>query len=112
MPFTVKTRTGVQADKSVAHELLPKLEQWGAAAVTLHGRSREQRYTKLADWEYIEKCAANVKNIPVIGNGDILNFEDYQRVKENSPHVSSVMIGRGALIKPWFVIQVKLFYLK
>ena len=39
-PFTVKTRTGIHADKSVAHELLPKLEQWGAAAVTLHGRSK------------------------------------------------------------------------
>lgn len=106
-PFTVKTRTGIQADKSVAHELLPKLEKWGATAVTLHGRSREQRYTKTADWAYIEKCAANVKSIPVIGNGDILNFEDYQKVKEMAPHVQSVMIGRGALIKPWIFKEIK-----
>lgn len=106
-PFTVKTRTGVYANKSVAHELLPKLEEWGASAVTLHGRSREQRYTKLADWDYIEKCAANVKNIPVIGNGDILNFEEYQKVRETSPSVSSVMIGRGALIKPWIFKEIK-----
>lgn len=53
-PFTVKTRTGVYSNKNVAHELIPKLAEWGASAVTLHGRSREQRYTKNADWEYIE----------------------------------------------------------
>lgn len=106
-PFTVKTRTGVYANDSVAHELLPKLEKWGAAAVTLHGRSREQRYTKSADWDYIEKCAANVKSIPVIGNGDIMSFEDFKRVREQAPHVSSVMIGRGALIKPWIFKEIK-----
>lgn len=106
-PFTVKTRTGVYANDSVAHELLPKLEKWGAAAVTLHGRSREQRYTKLARWDYIEECAAKVKHIPVIGNGDILSFEDYQKSREVAPHVSSVMIGRGALIKPWIFKEIK-----
>lgn len=106
-PFTVKTRTGVYADKSVAHELLPKLESWGASAVTLHGRSREQRYTKLANWEYIEECASKVKRIPVIGNGDILSYDDYARIKSSYPHVSSVMIGRGALIKPWIFKEIK-----
>lgn len=106
-PFTVKTRTGIYANRSVAHELLPKLEEWGAAAVTLHGRSREQRYTKSADWAYIEQCASTVKEIPVIGNGDIMSFEDYQNVREVAPHVSSVMIGRGALIKPWLFKEIK-----
>lgn len=105
--FTVKTRTGVYANKSVAHELMPKLEAWGAAAITLHGRSREQRYTKSADWDYIEQCAEKIKTIPVIGNGDILSFDDFQRVKEVAPHVSSVMIGRGALIKPWIFKEIK-----
>lgn len=107
IPFNVKTRTGVYANKSVAHELIPKLETWGASAVTLHGRSREQRYTKNSDWEYIEKCAASVKHIPVIGNGDILNYEDYNEKKKIAPHVSSVMIGRGALIKPWIFKEIK-----
>lgn len=106
-PFTVKTRTGVYHDKSVAHELMPKIEKWGAAAITLHGRSREQRYTKTANWDYIEKCAANMTSIPVIGNGDILTHEDYQKIKETAPHVSSVMIGRGALIKPWIFKEIK-----
>lgn len=80
-PFTVKTRTGVYANKNVAHELLPKFEEWGASMVTVHGRSREQRYTKKADWEYIQKCALQVKNIPVVLNGDILSFEDYNEAK-------------------------------
>lgn len=106
-PFTVKTRTGVYSDKSVAHELMPKLESWGASAITLHGRSREQRYSKSANWEYIEECAAKIKRIPVIGNGDILCYEDFQRIKTVAPHVSSVMIGRGALIKPWIFKEIK-----
>lgn len=100
-PFTVKTRTGIYANKLVAKELLPKLEKWGASAVTLHGRTKEQRYTKLADWNYINECASLVENIPVIGNGDVFSFEDYQNIKNTYTNVSSVMIGRGALIKPW-----------
>ncbi|XP_037824837.1 tRNA-dihydrouridine(47) synthase [NAD(P)(+)]-like [Lucilia sericata] len=107
IPFTVKMRTGIYADKSVAHDLMPLVEEWGAAAVTLHGRSREQRYTKNANWEYIEECAAKVKNIPVIGNGDILSYEDYMEKRKIAPHVSSVMIGRGALIKPWIFKEIK-----
>lgn len=83
IPFTVKTRTGVYANKSVAHELVPKFEEWGASCITIHGRSKEQRYTRRADWEYIEECASKAKSVPVIGNGDILSFEDYNtsRVK-------------------------------
>lgn len=106
-PFTVKTRTGVYANKSVAHELIPKMEEWGASAVTLHGRSREQRYTRSADWSYIDSCGQNLKNIPLIGNGDILSYEDFQNVKTNYTNVSSVMIGRGALIKPWIFKEIK-----
>lgn len=107
LPFTVKMRTGVYADKSVAHELLPLVEQWGAAAVTMHGRSREHRYTRQANWTYIEECAKQAKHMPVIGNGDILSYEDYVERRALAPHVSSVMIGRGALIKPWIFQEIK-----
>lgn len=106
-PFTVKTRTGVYANKSVAHELVPRIEQWGAAAVTVHGRSREQRYTKSANWEYIEQCAAAAVSMPVFGNGDVLSYEDYVRARETAPSVAGVMIGRGALIKPWLFKEIK-----
>lgn len=106
-PFTVKTRTGIYSNKSVAHELVPKFESWGAAAVTIHGRSREQRYTKNSDWQYIEQCAAQAKTMPIIGNGDILSYEDYLEACKVAPHVSSVMIGRGALYKPWIFQEIK-----
>lgn len=96
--FTVKTRTGIQSNKSVAHVLVPQMEKWGASAVTLHGRSKEQRYSKLADWSYIQEVATKVSGIPVIGNGDIMSYEDYLNSKKTAPSVSSVMLGRGALI--------------
>lgn len=106
-PFTIKTRTGIYSDKSVAHELVPKFENWGASAVTIHGRSREQRYTKRSDWNYIEQCASQAKNIPIIGNGDVLSYEDYNDARNIAPNVSSVMIARGALIKPWIFKEIK-----
>lgn len=107
IPFTVKTRTGIYATKSVAHELVPKFEQWGAAAVTIHGRSREQRYTRSANWEYIEQCAAAARAMPVFGNGDVLSYNDYEKARETAPSVAGVMIGRGALIKPWLFKEIK-----
>jgi tRNA-dihydrouridine synthase 3 len=106
-PFTVKIRTGIYANKNVAHEFVPKFEEWGASMLTLHGRSREQRYTKKADWEYIGQCAAIAKNMPVIGNGDILSWEDFNESKRIAPKISGVMIGRGALIKPWLFEEIK-----
>ena len=57
-PLTVKMRVGYDNDAPTAHKLIPKLPGWGAAAVTLHGRSRQQRYTKSADWSYIGRCAS------------------------------------------------------
>lgn len=106
-PFTVKTRSGIYNDKNVAHELVPKFESWGASAVFVHGRSREQRYTRKSDWDYIERCASAAKDIPVIGNGDVLSFESYNEVRQLAPSVSSAMIARGALIKPWIFKEIK-----
>lgn len=107
IPLTVKTRTGVYSNENIAHNLLPKFQEWGVSAVTVHGRSREQRYTKLADWDYIEQCASLVHPFPVMGNGDILSYDDYKLAREKSEHVASIMIGRGALIKPWIFTEIK-----
>jgi len=104
-PLTLKMRTGIYSDKSIAHDIFPLVEEWGASALTIHGRSREQRYTRLADWEYIGKCVETV-NVPVFGNGDIMNFEDYNLQKEKSK-VSGIMLARGALIKPWLFKEIK-----
>ncbi|XP_032670743.1 tRNA-dihydrouridine(47) synthase [NAD(P)(+)]-like [Odontomachus brunneus] len=107
IPLSIKTRTGVYIDRPIAHNLMPKFHEWGVSMITVHGRSREQRYTKLADWDYIEKCALAAQPVPVYGNGDILSFDDYQRVKETYTTVQGITIGRGALIKPWIFTEIK-----
>lgn len=107
IPFTVKIRTGVYQSKKIAHTLVPKICEAGASLITLHGRSREARYTKSADWEYIETCAQAAKPCPVFGNGDILCYDDYVQRRQLAPTVQGVMIGRGALIKPWIFTEIK-----
>ncbi|EKX36292.1 hypothetical protein GUITHDRAFT_158684 [Guillardia theta CCMP2712] len=101
LPMTVKIRVGQHEDPSRrnAHLLVPRLADWGASAVTIHGRSRQQRYSRLANWEYIEER-------PVIGNGDVLSWEDYEQHLQGGK-VQTCMIGRGALIKPWIFKEVK-----
>ncbi|XP_071452039.1 tRNA-dihydrouridine(47) synthase [NAD(P)(+)]-like [Hetaerina americana] len=106
LPLTVKTRTGVHSDKNVAHTLIPKFKDWGVSAITLHGRSREQRYTRMADWDYINQCAKLADPVPLFGNGDILSYEDYEKHMETGS-LSGVMIGRGALMKPWIFQEIK-----
>ncbi|XP_054105342.2 tRNA-dihydrouridine(47) synthase [NAD(P)(+)]-like isoform X3 [Callithrix jacchus] len=105
VPLTVKIRTGVQERVNLAHRLLPELRDWGVALVTLHGRSREQRYTKLADWEYIAQCVKAASPMPLFGNGDILSFEDANHAMQTG--VAGVMIARGALLKPWLFTEIK-----
>ncbi|XP_044266285.1 tRNA-dihydrouridine(47) synthase [NAD(P)(+)]-like [Tribolium madens] len=107
IPMTVKTRTGVYNNENLAHILAPKFRDWGASLITIHGRSREQRYTKLADWNYIREVAQAAAPLPVLGNGDVLGYEDYKTACENCPELAGVMIGRGALIKPWIFTEIK-----
>lgn len=103
VPVTVKMRTGIKSNKPTAHQMFQLLDESGVDALTLHGRSKEQRYTKLANWDYIEQCAKLVK-CPVIGNGDVMDFEEYNA---HAGKVDSIMIGRGALIKPWIFTEIK-----
>ncbi|CAM9390762.1 unnamed protein product [Lampetra planeri] len=105
MPLTAKIRTGVQDKTNTAHKLIPELRDWGISMVTLHGRSREQRYTKLADWKYIDYCAEVASPLPLFGNGDVLSYEDMDLARQTK--VAGVMIARGALIKPWIFTEIK-----
>eukprot|EP01133_Synstelium_polycarpum_P019856 gene19856-23786_t len=102
-PLTIKLRIGKSEETPNAHRIIPLLKDWGASAVTVHGRSRAQRYSRLANWEYIKTCAA-VSPIPLIGNGDIYNWRDIEKADES---VSSLMVARGALIKPWIFTEIK-----
>ncbi|KAM9386025.1 tRNA-dihydrouridine(47) synthase [NAD(P)(+)]-like isoform 2-T2 [Pholidichthys leucotaenia] len=105
VPLTVKIRTGVQEKSNIAHKLIPEMKTWGVSMITLHGRSREQRYTKLADWDYINTCSKVASPVPLFGNGDILSYEDAMKARETG--VSGIMIARGALIKPWIFTEIK-----
>uniref|UniRef100_A0A8C4F566 tRNA-dihydrouridine(47) synthase [NAD(P)(+)] n=1 Tax=Dicentrarchus labrax TaxID=13489 RepID=A0A8C4F566_DICLA len=105
VPLTVKIRTGVQEKSNIAHKLIPEMKKWGVSMITLHGRSREQRYTKLADWDYITTCSKLASPVPLFGNGDILSYEDAMKARETG--VSGIMIARGALIKPWIFTEIK-----
>ena len=96
-PLTVKIRTGIYMDKPFADKLAPNLFEWGADLVTLHGRSREQRYTKLANWDYIGEVAKAVSPKPLFGNGDIINYEDYNEFKYKSG-AAGCMLARGIYI--------------
>ena len=95
-------RKGYHDGADVAHELIPAIASWGAAAITLHGRTRQQRYSRQADWPYIEACAkvAAGAGLPFVGNGDIMSYDDWAAHMACS-NVTTCMIGRGALIKPW-----------
>ena len=143
IPITVKIRTGTKDGKPTALKLLNRLIYGdhdtnemnggpsGVAAITLHGRSRQQRYTKNADWEYISDCAALIKRLNergndladtiretdaryhpagnkvyFIGNGDCYSHTDYYTHLE-SAKTDSVMLARGALIKPWLFEEIE-----
>ncbi|KAF7488308.1 tRNA-dihydrouridine(47) synthase [NAD(P)(+)]-like [Sarcoptes scabiei] len=115
VPITLKMRTGVYAGKNNAHNLISDARRWRdnrIGLITVHGRSREQRYTKLADWDYIAQCNIEAKKfmensdpIPLFGSGDILSYEEYYERLQSS-NVSGIMIARGALIKPWIFTEI------
>jgi len=103
IPVTVKIRAGWDDENKNAPEFAAAVAAAGAQAVTVHGRTREQRYTGRADLELIRRVAAAVE-IPVIGNGDIIDVASAQRMAETG--VSGIAIGRGALGRPWLFTQI------
>jgi len=105
VPVTVKLRSGWKEGKENVSEVARVCEESGADALTVHGRTREQRYNRAADWDLIGRVAAE-RRIPVIGNGDILTpYEARERMVRSG--VRSVMLARGALIKPWLFRELR-----
>lgn len=93
-------RTGFFEGKNRIDSLITELGYWGASAVTIHGRSRQQRYSKLANWDCIYQCARKAPDVlPVLGNGDVFSYLDWNRHKADCPELATCMIARGALIK-------------
>jgi len=100
IPVTVKLRLGWERQRLVAHEMAPRLEEAGVAAITIHGRTRCQGYMGEADLDEIARVVASVKAIPVIGNGDIVSPAGARRMFDVTG-CSGLMIGRGAMKNPW-----------
>ncbi len=108
-PVTVKIRKGFDDDHVNAVELAHIAQECGAAAVAVHGRTREQYYSGKADWDIIRQVKEAV-SIPVIGNGDILTAMDVIRMGEETG-CDGFMIARGAEGNPWIFKQI-LHYFK
>lgn len=101
VPVTVKIRSGWDEDTINAVEVAKIIEEAGASAITIHGRTRSQGYSGHADWNII-KAVKEAVNIPVIGNGDVTSAFECQRMLQET-NCDAVMIGRGVLGNPWLI---------
>jgi tRNA-dihydrouridine synthase B len=107
IPVTVKMRAGWNDRSRNAPELARMVEDAGAAAVTIHGRTAEQSYTGSADWDLVSQVADQLR-IPVFGSGDCVEPEqivERLRAGGSARGVSGVLVGRGVLRNPWILAQ-------
>src|SRR3569623_835795 len=105
-PVTAKIRLGCRRDAINAIEIAQVVEQAGAAALTVHGRTAADFFKGSADWDEIAKIKPHLKRIPLIGNGDLDSPEKVVAAFDRYP-VDGVMIARAALSKPWLFKQVQ-----
>ena len=103
-PVTVKFRIGFDKNSRTGVDFIRYIQDAGAAAATVHGRTREQFYEGKADWDYIAEVV-RAAEIPVIANGDVFCAEDYRAIKEHTG-AAGVMIARGALGRPQIFAEI------
>ena len=104
IPVTVKMRKGWDDDEINAGELAKRVEDAGARAIAIHGRTAKQSYSGDADWDFVTSVARTVQ-IPVFGSGDCVEPEDIVRKMRSG--VSGVYVGRGVLRNPWILAQAR-----
>ncbi len=108
LPVTCKIRIGWDENSINAVEMAKLLEKAGASAITVHGRTRKQMYAPPVNYDII-KDVKNSLSIPVIGNGDIVDFQSAKFVYEYTG-CDHIMIGRGALGNPWIFKQINTYF--
>lgn len=99
VPVTIKLRSGWSAGKPTFLRVARAAQEAGVDAVTLHARSRAQRYRRAADWEQIAELARELA-VPVIGNGDVMTHAE-ARARQAAAGCAAVMVGRWGLARPW-----------
>lgn len=109
VPVTLKIRKGWDKENIVAVEVAKIAEKAGISAITVHGRTRSEFYTGIADLDIIKKVKENV-NIPVIGNGDVIDEITAKKMFEYTG-VDGIMIGRGSFGNPWIFRNI-IYYLQ
>lgn len=107
VPVTLKIRKGWDKEHIIAKEIAMIAEEAGVSAITVHGRTRSEFYSGNADWDIIKEVKESV-NIPVIGNGDILDEETAREMFEKTG-VDGIMIGRASFGNPWIFREIKHF---
>ncbi len=100
VPVTVKMRLGWDRDQITSPVLAKQFEEAGVAAVTIHGRTRQQGFHGHVDLDGIAATVAAVKSMPIIGNGDVRSVEDALHMRRYTG-CAAVAIGRGAMLDPW-----------
>lgn len=108
VPVTVKIRKGWDNDSINAVQMAALAEKAGAAAVTVHGRTKEQMYSGKVDYDIIAEVKKSV-SIPVIGNGDITDEQSATMMMEKT-NCDAIMIGRGALGNPWIFSRINAYF--
>lgn len=107
VPVTAKIRKGYSAAEANAVEVAQAVEAGGAAAVTVHGRTREQMYAPPVDWDII-RAVKKAVSIPVIGNGDVDSPQAAAALYEHTG-CDLIMVGRGALGAPWIFSRIEAY---
>lgn len=105
VPVTAKIRLGCTHDQISAFSVAHVVEQAGAAALTVHGRTADQFFKGRADWEQIAAIRPALRHIPLIGNGDLHTPQSVQQVFQDYP-IDGVMVARAALGRPWLFTQI------
>ncbi len=107
IPVTVKMRLGWDKENMTAPTLAREFEKVGVAAITVHGRTRQQGFHGKVNYNGIRQTVEAVESIPVIGNGDVLTVEDAFCMRKETG-CSAVAIGRGAMLDPWIFKRLQL----